>query len=136
MTDGELWSWVRSVMAQGACIQQDYASGLAHKTYEAYSARLDTAAAERADELAARLVMIPRGHLKLPAGRQERPQLEGAKKSTPSEVGFSLWQTDRIAALWQRASNNESAFLEQILASASFRHPGGVQDVQVPSGTR
>ena len=55
MNDGELWSWVRSVMAQGACIQQDYASGLVHKSYEEYSARLDAAASERADELAARL---------------------------------------------------------------------------------
>ena len=55
MTEGEMWSWVRSVMAQGACIQQDYASGLLHMSYEAYSARLDAAAAERADELAARL---------------------------------------------------------------------------------
>ena len=82
MTDGELWSWVRSVMAQGACIQQDYASGLAHKTYEAYSARLDTAAAERADELAARLVMIPRGHLKLPESQQEAEAMA------------------RVAALW------------------------------------
>ena len=55
MNDGELWSWVRSVMAQGACIQQDYASGLVHKSYEEYSARLDAAASERADEFAARL---------------------------------------------------------------------------------
>jgi len=54
MTDGELWSWVRSVMAQGACIQQDYVTG-AHKTYEHYSAHLDAAAAKRAEELLARL---------------------------------------------------------------------------------
>ncbi|MFN8995628.1 MAG: hypothetical protein ACK5X3_18445 [Pseudomonadota bacterium] len=52
--EGELWSWVRSVMSQGADIRCDYDQGL-HKGYEAYSARLDTAAIERADELLARL---------------------------------------------------------------------------------
>ena len=52
--EGELWSWVRSVMSQGADIRCDYDQGV-HKGYEAYSARLDAAAAERADELLARL---------------------------------------------------------------------------------
>ena len=51
MTEGELWSWVRRVMCQGAAIRQDHE----HKTYEEYSARLDAAAAERAEELTARL---------------------------------------------------------------------------------
>lgn len=54
MTEGELWSWVRSVMSQGADIRCDYDQGT-HKTYERYSARLDAAAAERAQELWARL---------------------------------------------------------------------------------
>jgi len=54
MTEGELWSWVRSVMCQGADIRCDYELGL-HKGYEAYSARLDMAAAERADQMLARL---------------------------------------------------------------------------------
>ncbi len=54
MTEGELWSWVRSVMCQGADIRCDYEQGV-HKGYEAYSARLDAAAAERADQLLARL---------------------------------------------------------------------------------
>ncbi len=51
---GELWSWVRSVMSQGADIRCDYDSGK-HKGYEAYSARLDAAASERAEEMWARL---------------------------------------------------------------------------------
>lgn len=54
MTEGELWSWVRSVMSQGADIRADYDMGV-HKGYEAYSARLDAAAAERAEQLLARL---------------------------------------------------------------------------------
>lgn len=54
MTEGELWSWVRSVMCQGADIRTDYEMGV-HNRYEAYSARLDMAAAERADQLLARL---------------------------------------------------------------------------------
>ena len=54
MTEGELWSWVRSVMSQGADIRCDYDHSV-HKGYEAYSARLDAAAAERAEELWARL---------------------------------------------------------------------------------
>ena len=54
MTEGELWSWVRSVMSQGADIRCDYDQGV-HKGYEAYSARLDVAAIERAEELLARL---------------------------------------------------------------------------------
>jgi hypothetical protein len=52
--EGELWSWVRSVMCQGADIRVDYDMGN-HKGYEAYSARLDAASAERAQELLARL---------------------------------------------------------------------------------
>lgn len=52
--EGELWSWVRSVMCQGADIRVDYDMGN-HNGYEAYSARLDAAAAERAEELLARL---------------------------------------------------------------------------------
>jgi hypothetical protein len=54
LTEGELWSWVRSVMSQGADIRCDYDQGV-HKGYEAYSARLDAAAAERAEELWARM---------------------------------------------------------------------------------
>lgn len=54
MTEGELRSWVRSVMSQGAGIRCDYDQGV-HDGYEAYSARLDAAAAERAEELLARL---------------------------------------------------------------------------------
>ena len=60
MTEGELWSWVRSVMSQGADIRTDYDMGV-HKGYEAYSARLDMAAAERADQLLARLKTPNRG---------------------------------------------------------------------------
>ena len=44
------WSWIRSVIAQGAAIQQDYQAGK-YKGYEEYSARLDVAAAEREDEI-------------------------------------------------------------------------------------
>lgn len=64
MTEGELWSWLRSVMSQGADIRTDYDQGV-HKGYEAYSARLDAAAAERAEELLARL--------KTPNDRAEPP---------------------------------------------------------------
>ena len=56
--EGELWSWVRSVMSQGADIRCDYDQG-AHKGYEAYSARLDAAAAERAQELLERINYTP-----------------------------------------------------------------------------
>jgi hypothetical protein len=54
MTEGELWSFLRSVMSQGADIRTDYDMGV-HKGYEAYSARLDAAAAERAEQLWVRL---------------------------------------------------------------------------------
>ena len=54
LTEGELWSFVRSVMSHGAVIHQDYMAGK-HKTYEHYSARMDAAAAERAEELWARM---------------------------------------------------------------------------------
>ena len=68
MTEGELWSWVRSVMSQGADIRTDYDMG-AHKGYEAYSARLDAAAAERAQELLARL-KTPNAELSGPPARR------------------------------------------------------------------
>jgi hypothetical protein len=50
--EGELWSLMRSILSQGASIRSDYFEG-ATSNYEAYSARLDTAARERADELLA-----------------------------------------------------------------------------------
>jgi len=40
------WSWIRSVLSQGASIQQDYQAGK-YPTYEHYAARLDEAARER-----------------------------------------------------------------------------------------
>lgn len=49
---GELWSFLRSVLSQGGAIQQDYEAGK-FKCYEEYSARVDAAARERADELEA-----------------------------------------------------------------------------------
>lgn len=52
--DGELWSFVRSVMCQGANINGDYYVGK-FDSYEEYSARLDAAASERAEELISRL---------------------------------------------------------------------------------
>ena len=56
INDGELWSWTRSVISQGADIRTDYDNGT-HKGYEEYSARLDAAASERAQELAGRLTV-------------------------------------------------------------------------------
>lgn len=50
VADGELWSFLKSVMSQGAAIQQDYAAGN-HPTYEHYARRMDIAASERVDEL-------------------------------------------------------------------------------------
>lgn len=43
--DGELWSALRSVLAQGSAIQQDYVAGR-YGNYEEYSSRLDSAARE------------------------------------------------------------------------------------------
>lgn len=54
LTEDELWSWVRSVLSQGAAIRSDYMAGL-YMSYEHYRARLDCAASERVDELWARL---------------------------------------------------------------------------------
>ena len=52
--EGKLWSFLRLVMSQGVDIFHDYNGGR-HSCYEAYSARLDAAAAERAKELLGRL---------------------------------------------------------------------------------
>jgi hypothetical protein len=54
MDKGELWSFLRLCIDQGTAIQQDYAAGK-YKCYEEFSARLDGAARERADELYSRL---------------------------------------------------------------------------------
>ena len=48
---GEMWSLLRDVLSQGGDIQIDHAT----KGYESYSARLDAAARERADQLCSRL---------------------------------------------------------------------------------
>lgn len=47
----ELWSFLCKVLSQGGAIQQDYNAGH-YPSYEHYSARLDEAARERADQLA------------------------------------------------------------------------------------
>lgn len=61
--DGLLWQFMRSVLAQGTDIYKDYVAG-SHKTYEAYSARLDAAAHERVEELARRTPpRVPEGFL-------------------------------------------------------------------------
>lgn len=44
------WSLIRTLMAQGASIYQDYQAGK-YKDYEEYAARLDEAARERVSEL-------------------------------------------------------------------------------------
>lgn len=46
---GEVWSFMRRVLSQGGDIQIDYQAGK-YKGYEEYSARLDAAARERADQ--------------------------------------------------------------------------------------
>lgn len=46
---GELWAFLRGVLSQGGHIRDDYRG----ETYEAYSARLDAAARERADQFEA-----------------------------------------------------------------------------------
>ena len=45
------WSLVRSILKQGAAIQQDYEAGK-YPSYEHYSARVNEAARERADAIA------------------------------------------------------------------------------------
>lgn len=51
---GDLWSFLRDVLSQGTAIQMDYAAGK-YGGYEAFSARMDASARERADEFSARL---------------------------------------------------------------------------------
>lgn len=46
---GEVWSFMRRVLSQGGDIQLDYNAGK-YKCHEEYSARLDAAARERADQ--------------------------------------------------------------------------------------
>lgn len=49
MSDGELWSFIRCVLEQGAAIQQDYQAGK-YSCYEEYAARVDEAARQRVPE--------------------------------------------------------------------------------------
>ena len=46
LTEGDLWSWARSVMSKGSEIGTDYNNGF-YRSYESYSAHMDAAAAER-----------------------------------------------------------------------------------------
>lgn len=52
---GELWSFVRKLLSQGGDIWLDHQN----KGYEQYSARLDVAARERAEELMSLLASLP-----------------------------------------------------------------------------
>ena len=56
--EGKLWSWLRNVMSQGADISGDHYAGK-FDSYEEYSAHLDAAAAERAEQLRAMLAAAP-----------------------------------------------------------------------------
>ena len=47
------WSFIRTLLEQGAAIRQDYDAGKFGDSYEAYSARIDEAAREREDTLTA-----------------------------------------------------------------------------------
>ena len=47
------WSFIRTLLEQGAAIRQDYDAGKFGESYEAYSARIDEAAREREDALTA-----------------------------------------------------------------------------------
>lgn len=58
VNEGELWSFIRTLLSQGCAIQQDYQAGK-YETYEHYSARLDEAARERVDQFMAKLKEIP-----------------------------------------------------------------------------
>lgn len=53
--NGKLWSFLRSVMSQGADIHFDHAN----KTYEEYARRLDIAANERVDDFHNRFAAFP-----------------------------------------------------------------------------
>lgn len=56
--NGEIWSAIRTLLEQGAAIQQDYAAGK-YEGYEHYSARLDEAARERVEWLKERASLLP-----------------------------------------------------------------------------
>lgn len=60
--DGKLWSAVRSLLALGATIQQDYVAGN-HKTYEHFSRHLDITAASESKKLQPLLASVTRGRL-------------------------------------------------------------------------
>ncbi len=47
------WSFIRTLLEQGAAIRQDYDAGKFGESYEAYAARIDEAAREREDALTA-----------------------------------------------------------------------------------
>ncbi len=55
MTESEMWTFVRSVLSQGAAITQGHLGGVKYPDFEAYSRKLDDVARERAEELALRI---------------------------------------------------------------------------------
>lgn len=55
MNDGEMWTFVRSVLSQGAAIAQGHLGGVKYPNFEAYQRKLDEVARERAEELALRV---------------------------------------------------------------------------------
>ncbi len=93
MTDGELWSFLRSVMSQGSDIRADYDSGK-WPNYEAYSARLDAAAAERADQLAKKLGLSEIVDLRKDSERLQWliDNYEDAELK-PGPLGWDVWVT-------------------------------------------
>jgi hypothetical protein len=74
--EGDLWSFLRTVMTQGVDIWHDHNGGRA-SCYEHYSARLDAAAAERAKELWA--------YLKTPNGPHQRETTAPTKPASATE---------------------------------------------------
>lgn len=89
LTEGELWSFVRSVMSHGATIHQDYVAGK-HKTYEHYSARMDAASAERCEEILARLPQ-EEGMTIAGNGAAELGKLMREQRGTATSISAQRW---------------------------------------------
>lgn len=137
---GELWSWLKKVMEQGAAIHQDYQSGK-HPTYEHYSARMDAAASERADELAALTAQqepsgVREGMLRAAeiCSRLDLDFQDGKCDPSPSDCAEAI--TRAAEAINAEGHTRIPVYLDQCAPSATTPQPASTWDAHGNSGMR
>lgn len=129
LTEGGMWSFLRSVMSQGIDIRMDYEQGT-HAGYEAYSARLDAAAAERAQGLHAEFLAYAALIARAPdlAAEVERLKAEAADNEATMRAAYENACAHRAAVVQELAAERRKVEALRKALNAMLTHMGMDED--------